>query len=112
MKRVLCMLALSGGATLLSCASPEPVGVDALLTSVSSSKQVVVSPSEATLAPGQTQQFSAQLLQEGRQKKAAFVWSSSDPAVATVSSARLVTAVAGGEATITKRGGWTSSADR
>lgn len=102
MRRVLYMLALGAGTTFLSCTGPDTVGVDALAVPGSSNpRQVVVSPSEATLQPGQTQQFSAQLFQDGKQRKAAFVWSSSDDAVATVSSAGLVTAVAGGEATIT-----------
>jgi len=102
MRPVASILALSVGTAFLSCTSPDAVGVDALVVSASSgSRQVVVSPSEATLAPGQTQQFSAQVLQDGKQRKAAFVWTSSAPAVATVSSAGLVTAVAAGDATIT-----------
>jgi YVTN family beta-propeller protein len=102
MRRVFCILALGAGAALLSCSSsPEGVGLDALAAPASPTRGVVVSPSDVTLAPGQTQQFSAQLIQDGKQKKAAFVWSSSDPAVATVSSAGLVTAIDPGEATIT-----------
>jgi WD40 repeat protein len=85
--------------TLLACSHSEPVGISAAV--VASAATVVVSPSEATLDIGGTQQFSAQLLKDDKQKKAAFSWSSSDPSVATVSSAGLVTAVAPGEATIT-----------
>jgi YVTN family beta-propeller protein len=104
------MLAVGAGAALLSCSSPEPIGIQALETAAGNNgKQVVVSPSAATLAPGETQQFSAQLLEDGKQKKAAFVWSSSDITVATVSSAGLVTAVAPGEATITARASQTLS---
>jgi len=103
------MPALIACIAFLSCTGPDTtVGLDALVTS-SSSKQVVVTPSQATLDPGQTQQFSAQLLQDGKQKKAAFAWTSSDPAVATVSSAGLVTAVAAGVATITATASATQS---
>lgn len=66
-----------------------------------SGRTVVVSPSKATLTAGETQQFSAQLFENGVQKPAAFVWTSSNKSVATVSPAGTVTAVAGGEATIT-----------
>jgi len=107
MHRFLCITALSASAIFVSCAGPEPTGVNAS-AAASSSRQVVVSPSQATLNPGQTQQFSAQLLQDGRQKKAAFTWTSSAPAVATVSSAGLVTAVSGGDATITATAGGVS----
>jgi YVTN family beta-propeller protein len=103
MKRVLYMAALSASAVFVNCAGPEPVGLNADAATASASKQVIVSPTQATLDPGQTQQFSAQLLQDGKLKKGAFTWSSSAPAVATVSSAGLVTAVAGGEAIITAR---------
>src|ERR1051325_7110222 len=85
---------------LTACGQQEPAGVPAALLAASSAT-VIVSPSSATLDVGGTQQFSAQLLKNGGQKKAAFTWSSSDPSVATVSSAGLVTAVAPGEATIT-----------
>lgn len=98
MRQLLCMVAL---ATFVGCSGPEPVGLNADVLAPSASKQVVVSPSEATLEIGQTQQFSAQLLQDGKQKKAAFRWASSNSAVATVSSSGLVTATGGGDATIT-----------
>jgi YVTN family beta-propeller protein len=102
MRRIMYIVALSAGATLLSCSSgPDVAGIDALVTPATPSRGVIVSPSDVTLAPGQSQQFSAQLIQDGKQKKAAFTWSSSDPSVATVSSAGLVTAVAFGDATIT-----------
>jgi WD40 repeat protein len=79
---------------------------------MSSGKTVVVSPSEVTLVTGGTQQFSAQLFQNGMQKKASFTWSSSNQSVATVSSAGVVTAVAGGEATVTATTGMTSGTGR
>ena len=101
MRRLLYMAALSVCAVFVNCAGPDPAGLNADLAPTTPSKQVIVSPSQATLDPGQAQQFTAQLLQDGKQKKAAFTWSSSNPAVATVSSSGLVTAVAGGDAVIT-----------
>jgi DNA-binding beta-propeller fold protein YncE len=101
MRQLVSTAVLGACALLVNCAGPEPVGLTADLAPATPSKQVIVSPSQATLDPGQTQQFSAQLLQDGKQKKAAFTWSSSAPAVATVSSTGLVTAVSGGDATIT-----------
>jgi WD40 repeat protein len=85
--------------TLLACGHTEPAGLGPILAVVD--RAVVVSPSAATLDIGGTQQFSAQLIQNGTQKKAAFTWSSSDASVATVSAAGLVTAVAPGQVTIT-----------
>jgi hypothetical protein len=85
--------------TVLACGQSEPSGVGPILADID--RVVVVSPSSATLAVGGTQQFSAQISQNGEQKKAAFTWSSSDASVATVTSAGLVTAVGGGQATIT-----------
>jgi YVTN family beta-propeller protein len=101
MRRFLSIMAIGACALFVQCTGPEPVGLDAELAPASPSKQVIVSPSQATLDPGQTQQFSAQLLQDGKQKKAAFTWSSSNTAVATVASTGLVTATGGGDATIT-----------
>src|SRR5258706_54076 len=101
MRRLLSMVALSVCITFASCAGPEAIGPNADVAAAGPSKVVVVSPSSATLDVGQTQQFSAQLLQDGKQRKAAFTWSSSNTAVATVSSMGLVTATGGGDATIT-----------
>ena len=72
MRRITYIVALGAGATLLSCSSgPDVAGIDALVTPATPSRGVIVSPSDVTLAPGQTQQFSAQLIQDGKQKKAA-----------------------------------------
>lgn len=82
------------------CTSRDAIGpLEAAITG--SGKAVVVTPSSATLAPGGTQQFAAQFFQNGREKKATFTWTSSNPSVATVNSAGTVTAVANGAATIT-----------
>lgn len=83
-----------------ACGQQEPAGIPAALIAASQTT-VVVSPSSDTLVVGATQQFSAQLIKNGVQKKAAFTWSSSDASVATVTSTGLVTAVAPGNATIT-----------
>jgi len=94
--------------TLLACSQQsQPTGIAGALADAD--RVVVVSPSEVTLDVGGTQQFSAQLIQGGVQRKAAFTWSSSDPGVATVSSAGLVTAVGGGDATITATASRTTS---
>lgn len=100
MKHVVSGMVAIMSIAVVGCTSREPIGPlsGAML---SGGKTVVVAPSEATLEPGQTQQFSAQYFVNGKQKKAQFTWSSSDEGVATVSSAGLVTAVASGEATIT-----------
>jgi DNA-binding beta-propeller fold protein YncE len=82
-----------------ACGPSEPAGLGSLLASVD--RAVVVSPGDVTLDLGGTQQFSAQLIQNDQQKKAAFTWSSSDPSVASISATGLVTALSGGEATIT-----------
>ncbi|SRR6266571_911530 len=99
MKRLHWVIAASVSTLLLACNQREPTGIGALTADLD--RTVVVSPSSATLVVGGTQQFSAQIAQNGTQKKAAFTWSSSDPSIATVSSAGLVTAVGGGRATIT-----------
>src|SRR5262245_29793255 len=92
---------LIAAATLVftACGRPEPTGLGPIVADID--RVVVVSPSSATLDIGGTQQFSAQLIQGGVQKKAAFIWSSSDPSVATVSSSGMVTGVGAGQATIT-----------
>lgn len=100
MRRIVCSLVATLSVGFVGCTSTEPTGpLNAAL--LSGNKTVVVSPSEATLSPGGTQQFSAQFFVSGMQRKAIFVWTSSNENVATVSSIGLVTAVAAGEATIT-----------
>lgn len=93
-------VAVAAALVFTACGQHEPAGITAL-TAVASPATVVVSPSSATLDVGGTQQFSAQLFQNGRQKKAIFTWSSSNPSIATVSPAGMVTAVGPGQATIT-----------
>ncbi|HJS43077.1 MAG TPA: Ig-like domain-containing protein [Gemmatimonadales bacterium] len=111
MKRVVCGTVAILSIAVVGCTSREPTGPLTAATS-SGGKTVVVSPSEATLEPGQSQQFSAQYFVNGKQKKALFDWSSSDEAVATVSSDGLVTAVGAGEATITATTSGTSGTAR
>ncbi len=82
----------------VGCTSGEPSSP--ISAAVAGGRVVVVSPSAATLFPGQPQQFSAQLLQNGNPKNASFTWRSSDTAVATVSPTGLATAVSPGEAII------------
>src|SRR5688572_25484168 len=106
MRRVVCSLVAALSIGFVGCTSNEPTGP--LTAAVSGGKTVVVTPSEATIAAGGTQQFAAQYFQGGRAKKAAFTWSSSDPSIATVNSAGTVTGVGAGEVTITATTGTTS----
>lgn len=94
-----CAIALTTVLSLFGCTDSDTVGP--MSAAVGGNREVVVSPSAVLLTPGATQQFSAQLLQNGVPKKATFVWSSSNASVATVSSAGLVTAIADGDAIIT-----------
>lgn len=112
MSRIVCFLAVMVTVASLGCSSREPTGPMAAEMLSGGGKSVVVSPSEASLAPGQTQQFSAQFFQNGVQKKALFVWTSSNTNVALVSSSGLVTAIAGGEAIITATASRTSGTAR
>ena len=93
-------IVVTAALVVAACGHQEPAGITAASLAAAQAT-VVVSPSSATLDVGGTQQFSAQVIKNGVQKKAAFTWSSSDASVATVSSAGLVTAVASGQATIT-----------
>lgn len=76
---------------------PEPPRVNA----------VVVTPAAFSLEPPNTRQLGATALDSSGAviSGATFSWSSDDPAIATVSSSGLVTAVANGTATITARSG-------
>lgn len=67
---------------------------------------VVVTPAELLLRPGQTTTLTARAnSSSGAQVAAAFVWSTGNSAIATVSSAGLVTAIASGTTTIEARAG-------
>ncbi len=76
--------------------------VDPVVTPVLTS--VTVSPATVTIMMGQTQQLSAQALDQNGSAMSGtitFTWSSSDETVATVDATGLMTAVDGGTATIT-----------
>ena len=62
---------------------------------------VSLTPASATLQPGQTQQLTASAMQGDQMLTRTYTCTSSDAAVATVDSNRVVTAVAPGTATIT-----------
>ena len=85
---------VSGAATLTVTDPPPPDPVVAMVT---------VSPSEASIEEGETQQFAAKALTSGGMEipDAEFTWSSSDEAVATVDADGLATGVGTGEAMIT-----------
>jgi hypothetical protein len=61
---------------------------------------IEVTPSQVNLTAGETQQLTATAVPADAEGYAAFVWSSTNDAVATVSDAGLVTAVAAGNATV------------
>ena len=82
---MLLSLAACGGGTSEQAASPAK----------EETASVSLSPAEGILLEGETLQLSAEGSGSG------FVWTSSDPAVASVSEDGLVTAVSAGEATIT-----------
>ena len=107
MRRAVCFLVAILSVAFVSCTSQEPTGLTAVVAA-GAGKVVVVTPSGATIAAGGTQQFAAQYFLNGRERKAAFTWSSSDPSIATVNSAGTVTGVSGGEATITATTAMTS----
>jgi len=99
MRRLVCSLVAAISFAFVGCTLQEPIGP--IQAAREGGKTVVVTPSAVTLPLGGTQQFSAQYFVNGAQKKALFVWSSSDTGIARVSSSGLVTAVGSGEATIT-----------
>jgi len=70
--------------------------------------EVVVSPASVALEEGQSEEFTATLLDAGGDSLSdrEVHWSSSDETVATVSTGGLVTAVQEGEATITAESEW------
>lgn len=84
---------------LAACDRSEPVAINPQLAA--SDRSVIVTPIGDTIDVGGTQQFSAQLIQNGRQRKTTFTWSTSDTSIATVSSTGLVTGIGPGEVTIT-----------
>ncbi|MBB4637537.1 DNA/RNA non-specific endonuclease [Longimicrobium terrae] len=74
---------------------------DTTTTPVGPVTTVAVSPSNATLNPGGTQQYTATGRDSGgRTASTTFTWSSTSTSVATVSASGLVTAVANGTTTI------------
>jgi trimeric autotransporter adhesin len=90
----------AGSATIT--ATSEDKSTTAAITVVVPVASVVVSPDRTSLEVGQTQQFQAAVLDSNDQELTdrTVTWTSSAPAVATVSSTGLVTAVAEGHATI------------
>lgn len=87
---------------------PALIAVLALLASCEKQKiavtSVSVSPDKAELVAGRTTQVTA-TVQPANATEKTIQWSSSNPSVATVSDNGLVTAIAGGSATITAKAG-------
>ena len=88
-------------------ASAGSASGSAVVTVTQSVESVVVSPSEETIALGNTLQLTAEAFDESGHAVAEveFSWESSDAAVATVDASGLVTGVAVGVATITASAG-------
>ena len=98
--------AVGGGATTIAATSGE-TSAAATVTVMPPGASVAVSPTAATLAPGDTLRLVAEAFDNNgrRVDGAAFRWSSSDVAVASVEASGLVRGVAEGSATITASAG-------
>ncbi len=98
-----------GGVNLVSDPDPRLTPADALLGLDPVLVAIAIAPTDSSLAPGATRQFTAKgILSNGRTQDltASATWESSNPAVATVNAAGLVTATSVGITTIrvTKEG--------
>jgi YVTN family beta-propeller protein len=91
-----------GGALLTSCGTPEQP-LAPFVAPGGGAPNVVVTPSEATVPVGETQQLEARFIGSSGEPHAnrEFTWSSSNEAVASVSATGLVTGVTEGSAIIT-----------
>ena len=98
--------AIAEGVATITAGAGEASG-SAVVTVMQSVESVVVSPSEETIALGNTLQLTAEAFDESGHAAvgAEFSWESSDVAVATVDAGGLVTGVAEGVATITASAG-------
>ena len=98
--------AVGGGATTVTAQAGD-VSDAVVVTVTQSAGSVVVSPSEATIAQGDTLRLMAEAFDENGHSvaEAAFTWSSSDGGIAQVDGAGLVEAVAEGTARITATSG-------
>ncbi len=98
-----------GAATITATAGPHAGSATLTVTPVQSIATIVVTPAAATLmALGATQQYTSQAFDGAGQPLAGltFVWSSSDPTVATVDAGTgLATALQGGAVTIVAKAG-------
>ena len=94
--------AVAEGVATITASEGEASG-SAVVTVMQPVESVVVSPSDETIALGNTLQLTAEAFDENGHAVAgaAFSWESSDAAVATVDAGGLVTGVAVGTATIT-----------
>lgn len=85
-----------------SCGGDRTTGINASSVSDNGGITIEITPASATLPPTGTQQFTATVRAQGGEviELAPVEWSSSDPAVATVTASGLATAVASGVAEI------------
>jgi hypothetical protein len=94
----------NGAATVSAIAGPVSGGVNLLVAQRVAS--VGISPADATLAPGATQQFSAEAQDaNGNPVAVKFLWVSSNHNVAVIDQTGVATGVNGGSVSITAAGG-------
>ena len=88
-------------------AAVHGVSGEARVSVTQSAHSVAVSPATATIVPGDTLPLSGEALDANGHAvaEAEFVWSSSDPSVATVEASGIVRGVSEGKTTITARAG-------
>ena len=101
--------AVHTGSTTISAVANGVTGHASVVVSAGAVKSIAVSPSSMRLASGGTQQLSAKLTDAaGNALSENVAWSSSNSAVASVSSSGVVTAKQAGSATITAAAGGAS----
>ena len=98
--------AIAGGTVAITATIDGVVGSATLVVTQSTIASVTVTPSTASLQTGQTTQATATVVDaSGAAVTAPPAWTSSAPAVATVSASGLITAVGPGTSTITASAG-------
>ena len=102
---------IAAGTSTITATSGSKSGTTAVTVTTVPIKSVSLSPTSASVVAGQTQQLTATVIDANNNvvSNAALTWTSSNPAVATVSVTGLVTGVSVGSATITAASGTKSA---